>query len=77
MNINTTIAGAGVIGLAIAVELSKKSKNIFVIEKNEKYGMETSSRNSEVIHGGLYYPKNSLKAKLCVEGIKFLYKRCE
>jgi L-2-hydroxyglutarate oxidase LhgO len=71
-----TIIGAGVVGLAIAARLSEKHKNLVVLEKNEKYGMETSSRNSEVIHAGIYYEPGSLKAKLCVEGRDELYSLC-
>ncbi|MCS7180023.1 MAG: FAD-dependent oxidoreductase [bacterium] len=67
------IIGAGVIGLSIAYELSKKYL-VGVIEKNKKYGLETSSRNSEVIHSGIHYPNKSLKAKLCVQGNELLYK---
>jgi len=76
-DINICIIGAGVIGLAIAAELSKTYDNIFVLEKNKKFGQESSSRNSEVIHSGIYYPTNSLKARLCVEGRKLLYEYCE
>ncbi len=68
-----TIIGAGVVGLAIAARLSQRSKQVLVLEKNKKYGMETSSRNSEVIHAGIYYKPGSLKAKLCVEGRDELY----
>lgn len=74
--INITIIGAGVIGLAIARELSQKHTDIFVIEKNSSFGEETSSRNSEVIHAGIYYPKDSLKAKTCIEGKNLLYEFC-
>lgn len=76
-DIGTTIIGAGVAGLAIAQRLSETETDIFVIEKNESYGMETSSRNSEVIHAGLYYPKGSLKADLCVKGNRLLYDWCK
>lgn len=72
-----TIIGAGVVGLAIAEKVSKSYKNVFVVEKNKAFGQETSSRNSEVIHAGIYYPKDSLKAKLCVEGKKLLYNFCK
>lgn len=72
-----TIIGAGVVGLAIATKLSENNNNIFVIEKHPAFGQETSSRNSEVIHAGIYYPKGSLKAKLCVEGNKMLYDFCK
>lgn len=68
--IGITIIGAGVIGLAVAYELSHGFDNIVVLEKNESFGQETSSRNSEVIHSGIYYPESSLKARLCVEGAR-------
>ena len=60
------IIGAGVIGLAIARELSITGREVIVVESESKFGTHTSSRNSEVIHAGIYYPRNSLKAKLCV-----------
>lgn len=72
-----TIIGAGVVGLAIGARLSKKHPHLVVLEKNKKYGMETSSRNSEVIHAGIYYKPGSLKALLCVEGRAALYSLCE
>jgi L-2-hydroxyglutarate oxidase LhgO len=71
-----TIIGAGVVGLAIAARLSERHLNLVVLEKNEKYGLETSSRNSEVIHAGIYYPPGSLKARLCVQGREELYHVC-
>ena len=74
--VNITIVGAGVIGLGIAAELSKSYCDILIIEKNPSFGEETSSRNSEVIHAGLYYPKDSLKTKTCVEGRVLLYEFC-
>ncbi|MFA4884247.1 MAG: NAD(P)/FAD-dependent oxidoreductase [Candidatus Margulisiibacteriota bacterium] len=72
-----TIIGAGVVGLAIAAELSRKQQDIVLLEKETSFGQGASSRNSEVIHAGIYYPKGSLKAKLCVEGSKLLYKYCQ
>ncbi|TAN42029.1 MAG: NAD(P)/FAD-dependent oxidoreductase [Nitrospirae bacterium] len=75
--VNITIIGAGVVGLAIAETLSDKYENILVLEKHGKFGQETSSRNSEVIHSGIYYPPGSLKAKLCVEGAGMLYSYCK
>lgn len=75
--VGITIIGAGVIGLAIAAELSKQHKDIVLLEKESSFGQHTSSRNSEVVHAGIYYPKDSLKAKLCVEGNKLLYDFCE
>jgi len=75
--IDVAIIGAGVIGLAIASEIAQRKKEVFVFEKNHSFGLETSSRNSEVIHAGIYYPENSLKTKLCVEGKSLLYELCE
>lgn len=66
------VIGAGVVGLAISYELSHKF-SVGLLEKNKTYGLETSSRNSEVIHSGIHYPSGSLKAKLCVEGNSLLY----
>jgi len=71
------IVGAGVIGLSIAYKLSQKYENIIVVEKEPSFGRHISSRNSEVIHSGFYYPPNSLKASLCVEGNKLLYQFAE
>jgi len=76
-NVDAIVVGAGVVGLAIAARLSRCLKNVLVIDKNTSFGEETSSRNSEVIHAGIYYPKNSLKAKLCVQGKKQLYQYCQ
>jgi len=73
------IIGAGVVGLAIAEEFSAympSSFSILLVEKNDSFGQETSSRNSEVIHAGLYYMPGSLKAALCVEGRDLLYSYC-
>ena len=72
-----TIVGGGVIGLAIAAELAPHYSPLFVLERNPRYGQETSARNSEVIHAGIYYPEGSLKAQLCVEGRELLYNLCE
>ena len=77
MEIETTIIGAGVIGLAVAAEISQDSNEVFVLEKHPKFGQETSSRNSEVIHAGIYYPIDSLKARLSVEGNPLLYELCK
>jgi L-2-hydroxyglutarate oxidase LhgO len=71
-----TIIGAGVVGLAIAEKVSQEYKNVFLLEKHLTFGQETSSRNSEVIHAGIYYPKGSLKARLCVKGKTMLYDFC-
>jgi L-2-hydroxyglutarate oxidase LhgO len=71
---DVTIIGAGVIGLAIAAQIAGKGWEAYVLEKNETFGWETSSRQSEVIHAGIYYPQNSLKARLCLAGNHALYK---
>ena len=72
-NIDCLIVGGGIAGLSIARKISSKYKSTFLIEKNHLLGQETSSRNSEVIHAGIYYKPDSLKAKLCVEGKLMLY----
>ena len=71
------VVGAGVVGLAVSARLAEKGKDVITIEKHPTFGQETSSRNSEVIHSGIYYQKNSLKAKLCVEGKALLYEFCD
>ncbi|HOP00387.1 MAG TPA: NAD(P)/FAD-dependent oxidoreductase [Bacteroidales bacterium] len=76
MDTEITIIGAGVIGLAIAEKISEEYNDVFVIERHNTFGQETSSRNSEVIHAGIYYPRGSLKARLCVEGRDLLYRYC-
>lgn len=76
-HINAIVIGAGVVGLAVARELAKCGKEVIILEANQAIGMGTSSRNSEVIHAGIYYPKDSLKARLCVEGKHLLYDFCD
>lgn len=76
IEVDVAIIGAGVVGLAIAAEVAQRKKSVFVFEQNSTFGQETSSRNSEVIHAGIYYPEDSLKAKLCVEGNRLLYELC-
>jgi len=75
--VEVIIVGAGVIGLAIAAKLAQQFDSVLVIDKNASFGEETSSRNSEVIHAGIYYPQHSLKAKLCVQGKAMLYRYCQ
>lgn len=77
--VDVLIIGGGVVGLAVAAELSKQFNDISLVllERHSKFGQETSSRNSEVIHAGIYYPTGSLKASLCVEGNKRLYQFCK
>ncbi|MFT7372382.1 MAG: L-2-hydroxyglutarate oxidase LhgO [Oleiphilaceae bacterium] len=71
------VLGAGVIGLAVARALAMQGREVWLIEQESQVGMQTSSRNSEVIHAGIYYPQGSLKAKLCVQGRQLLYQYCE
>ena len=73
---DAVVIGAGVVGLAIARALAQRGLETFILEKNAHFGMETSARNSEVIHAGIYYPKDSLKAQLCVAGRDLLYAFC-
>lgn len=75
--VSIAIVGAGVVGLAVAAEISEKNEGVFVFEKNARSGQETSSHNSGVIHSGIHYPRNSLKAQLCVKGNQMLYEICE
>src|SRR5580704_1743233 len=74
---NILIIGGGVVGCAIARAVSARWGDVFLVEQNPKLGMATSSRNSGVIHSGIYYPKNSLKARTCVEGNRLTYEFCK
>jgi len=73
---DAVVIGAGAVGLAVARELSISGRDVVVIESNERIGEETSARNSEVIHAGIYYAENSNKARLCVQGKEMLYDYC-
>ncbi|WP_417834414.1 NAD(P)/FAD-dependent oxidoreductase [Thalassospira xiamenensis] len=75
-DIQTVIIGAGVVGLACARALAKAGREVLIIERHDAIGTETSARNSEVIHAGIYYPRNSLKARFCVAGRDMLYRYC-
>ena len=75
--VDTIVMGAGVIGLAVARAVRRKHGDVLVIDRANNIGTETSSRNSEVVHAGLYYPPLSLKGKLCVAGRNALYRYCE
>jgi L-2-hydroxyglutarate oxidase LhgO len=75
--VDCLVIGGGISGIAIARELSSKFDNIFLIERNLHIAQETSSRNSEVIHAGMYYDHGSLKSKLCLKGKELLYKYLE
>src|SRR5579871_5407218 len=67
------VVGAGAVGLACAWALGRRGLTVLVLEKERAIGQGVSSRNSEVVHGGLYYPTGSLKARLCVAGRRALY----
>lgn len=71
--VDCIVAGAGVVGLAVARELARNGLETIIVEAVDAIGTETSSRNSEVIHAGIYYPQGSLKAQLCVKGRDQLY----
>jgi len=73
---NILIIGGGVVGCAIAEAVSRRWQDVFLVEKLPKLGMATSTRNSGVIHSGIYYPKNSLKIRLCVEGNRLTKEFC-
>lgn len=73
----TVVIGAGVVGLAVARALALKGHEVIVLEAETAIGTQTSARNSEVIHAGIYYPAGSTKAKLCVAGKHMLYAYCE
>ncbi|WP_339632016.1 NAD(P)/FAD-dependent oxidoreductase [uncultured Sneathiella sp.] len=77
VDVENIVIGAGVIGLAIARTLATLGREVLVLEKTAHFGDGTSSRNSEVIHAGIYYPKESLKAIYCVEGKHRLYEYCK
>lgn len=76
-DVETIVVGAGVVGLAIARSLAAAGQEVIILEQHGIIGSETSSRNSEVIHAGIYYPPGSLRARLCVEGKARLYQFCQ
>jgi len=75
-DVETVVVGAGVVGLAIANRLAAAGQDVLILEQKHLFGSESSARNSEVIHAGIYYAKNSLKAKLCTRGKAMLYDYC-
>jgi len=75
--IECVVIGAGVVGLALARELAMAGREVAILEAEDRFGTGTSSRNSEVIHAGMYYPAGSIKARLCLEGNRSLYAYCQ
>src|SRR5215469_4835259 len=75
-NVSAVVIGAGVVGLAVARELAARGHETLILEAAGRFGEGASSRNSEVIHAGIYYPPGSLKARLCVAGRERLYEFC-
>ena len=75
-SVESVVIGAGVVGLAVARALASAGREVVILEAEDAIGTHTSSRNSEVIHAGIYYPKGSLKATSCVEGKRLLYEYC-
>jgi len=77
MDFDVVIVGAGVVGLACAAESAVHGYSVLLVEQHDSFGQETSSRNSEVIHSGIYYSPGSWKARLCVRGNQTMYEECE
>jgi len=77
IDLDCIVMGAGVVGLACARALALSGRDVVVVDPNYNIGMETSSRNSEVVHSGIYYPTGSLKAEACVKGRDLLYAYCD
>ena len=74
--VDAVVIGAGAVGLAIASEITRKDRDVFILERESATGQGASSRNSEVIHAGIYYATGTLKAKVCVEANPLIYKIC-
>ena len=76
-HVDCVVIGAGVVGLAVARAVAQSGREVIVVEKADTIGTETSSRHSEVIHAGIYYPPGSLKARFCVAGKNAMYTFCD
>ena len=77
MQVDAAVIGGGVVGLAVAMRLARGGMDVALLERHESFGREASSRNSEVVHAGMYYPTGSIKARLCVAGNLALYAWCD
>src|SRR5690349_7394282 len=77
VTLDTVVVGGGVVGLAVLRALAQAGRDVTLLEAEPRLGGHSSSRNSEVIHAGIYYPEGSLKARLCVRGKQQLYDFCE
>src|ERR1700682_1004109 len=75
--VNVLIIGGGIVGCAIAAEVSQRWQDVFLVDQFPRLGMATSTRNSGVIHSGLYYPPHSLKARHCLAGNRLTFAFCE
>ncbi|MFC1594214.1 NAD(P)/FAD-dependent oxidoreductase [Candidatus Omnitrophota bacterium] len=75
--VDVVIIGAGIVGLSVARAVSRVKDAVYVLERHESFGQETSSRNSEVLHAGIYYPPDSLKTRMCIQGNRLTYELCE
>lgn len=73
---DAVVIGAGVVGLSVAASVAREDRTVLVLERHASFGRETSSRSSEVIHAGIYYPPGSLKGRLCLEGNRRMYALC-
>ena len=74
---DVAVVGAGILGLAVGRELSRRGHSVTVLERNAEVGTEQTGRNSGVVHAGIYYAPGSLKARLCVAGARALYEYCD
>lgn len=75
-NMDVTIVGAGLVGLAITAAAARPGRKVLLVERHPRFGQETSSRNSQVIHAGIYYPPGFLKGRFCIEGNELMYALC-
>ena len=74
--VDIVVVGAGVVGLSVTAHVARQDRSVLLLERHDAFGQETSSRSSEVIHASIYYPRNSLKGSLCLEGNELMYALC-